>query len=380
MSDTPSPSPGHTAAVSAIHSIVPDGGDAAPEQLSSWPDHLAQKSSSGTMKPVYISYRREDASKVADFLFEKLTAKYGPRAVVIDFDRALSNSEKKAKIEAAIRESSVLIALIGRRWLDCINEKEVEAQIDHRVVFELATAVRANITIIPLLVDGAAPPSFEQIPAEIKFISSLHQINFGSDEESGFAEVTRTLSNFDVGPPEEAYSPRPKPEPRPLGSKVFISYRRDDTRHLAGRLFDRLATEFSEHDIFFDTASIPIAVSFVDSMKSAMSESAVLLALIGTQWVNKSWQRSWLSRLYGRPPVDNVQLEIEMAFELGLPVLPILIDEMKMPSTKVLPGTIAELHYLNATPLRSGRDFHDDCDRILETIRPWVKAGRSLRR
>jgi len=41
-----------------------------------------------------------------------------------------------------------------------------------------------------------------------------------------------------------------RPEPRPLGSKVFISYRRTDTRHIAGRIYDRLARELSADEVF----------------------------------------------------------------------------------------------------------------------------------
>jgi hypothetical protein len=46
-----------------------------------------------------------------------------------------------------------------------------------------------------------------------------------------------------------------------LGS-IFISYRRDDTADVAGRIYDRLIQHFGEDLIFKDVDSIPLGVNF----------------------------------------------------------------------------------------------------------------------
>src|SRR3954466_6304267 len=43
---------------------------------------------------------------------------------------------------------------------------------------------------------------------------------------------------------------------------VFLSYRREDTRHLAGRLYDRLAQRFGHEQTFMDVDSIEPGADF----------------------------------------------------------------------------------------------------------------------
>lgn len=62
---------------------------------------------------------------------------------------------------------------------------------------------------------------------------------------------------------------------------IFISYRRDDTSGFAGRLFDRLADTFSREQLFMDVESIEPGANFADVLSQRVSDSDVLLVLIG---------------------------------------------------------------------------------------------------
>ena len=64
---------------------------------------------------------------------------------------------------------------------------------------------------------------------------------------------------------------------------VFISYRRDEASHLAGRLADRLAEQFR---IFMDVEAIEAGTDFAEVVHRAVSECHVLLAIIGPGWLN----------------------------------------------------------------------------------------------
>ena len=46
--------------------------------------------------------------------------------------------------------------------------------------------------------------------------------------------------------------------------KIFLSYRRDDTQHVAGRLYDRLADHFGQENIFMDVDSIEPGLDFIE--------------------------------------------------------------------------------------------------------------------
>ena len=60
--------------------------------------------------------------------------------------------------------------------------------------------------------------------------------------------------------------------------KVFISYRRADTQHVAGRLGDRIGSRFT---LFMDIDDIPLGVDFTTALNEAVNSSDVLVVLIG---------------------------------------------------------------------------------------------------
>jgi TIR domain len=62
---------------------------------------------------------------------------------------------------------------------------------------------------------------------------------------------------------------------------VFVSYRREDTRHVAGRLADRLVERFQ---VFMDMDTIEPGTDFTDVIRRAVNDCDVFLSIIGTQW------------------------------------------------------------------------------------------------
>jgi WD40 repeat protein len=68
-------------------------------------------------------------------------------------------------------------------------------------------------------------------------------------------------------------------------SRIFISYRRDDTGGYAGRLYDRLVDHFGQEHVFMDIDTIEPGLDFVEVIEHAVGQCDVLLALIGRQWL-----------------------------------------------------------------------------------------------
>ena len=66
---------------------------------------------------------------------------------------------------------------------------------------------------------------------------------------------------------------------------IFISYRRDDSRHAAGRLADDLSQAFGAERIFRDIEGIDLGVDFAQSLEKALAACSVMLVLIGPQWL-----------------------------------------------------------------------------------------------
>ena len=105
----------------------------------------------------------------------------------------------------------------------------------------------------------------------------------------------------------------------PLGTgghfvKVFISYRRDDSKHMADRVYDRLVARFGKGNVFKDVDAIPLGADFRKVLEEAVQWCDVLLALLGERWTsitNEAGQR----RL--EDPNDFVRIEIEGRYSVA---------------------------------------------------------------
>src|SRR5436190_11576053 len=150
---------------------------------------------------------------------------------------------------------------------------------------------------------------------------------------------------------------------------IAISYRREDSRPVTGRLYDRLQAEFGRGNVFIDIESIPFGVDFRDKIKHTLERARVVIAVIGPSWAG--------SRDAGKrridDPTDFVRMEIAAALQRGIPVIPVLLDNTVMPSVEDLPEELRLFAYRNALVLDTGVDFHHHADRLIAGIRELVK-------
>jgi hypothetical protein len=71
-------------------------------------------------------------------------------------------------------------------------------------------------------------------------------------------------------------------------SKIFISYRRDDSAYVAHRLHEKIQEHFGNDSVFFDIDTIPFGVDFRTHIGDAVKECDVLLVLIGDHWIRQN--------------------------------------------------------------------------------------------
>jgi hypothetical protein len=62
---------------------------------------------------------------------------------------------------------------------------------------------------------------------------------------------------------------------------IFISYRRQDTRFIAGRIFEKLETALGTGSVFMDIDRIPFGVDFHSFLDEAVARARIVLVLIG---------------------------------------------------------------------------------------------------
>ena len=147
--------------------------------------------------------------------------------------------------------------------------------------------------------------------------------------------------------------------------KIFLSYRRQDSWHVTGRIFDKLEERFGKKRIFKDVDSIPLGRDFRKVLAKSIGQCDVLVAMIGDQWLTAN-DDSGRRRLDDE--ADFVRIEIELALKRGIPIIPLLVDGTPMPSPDELPASIRELAFRNAALVRPDPDFRNDVDRLIRAL------------
>ena len=117
-------------------------------------------------------------------------------------------------------------------------------------------------------------------------------------------------------------------------SGIFISYRREDSDYIAGRLHDRLTAHFGMDRIFRDIDTMGPGVEFPTRIEQALNSCTALVALIGTKWLAVT-DPSGRRRL--DDPKDFVRIEIAAALKRDVLVVPVLVQNAQMPSATELP-------------------------------------------
>ncbi|TBW01781.1 toll/interleukin-1 receptor domain-containing protein [Azotobacter chroococcum] len=133
-------------------------------------------------------------------------------------------------------------------------------------------------------------------------------------------------------------------------AEIFLSYRRQDSRSESGRLEDDLIEHFGHGKVFRDQNSIPAGEDFDNTIRGAINISTVVLAIIGPDWLSACDQHSNL-RL--ADPRDYVRLELSIALNAGIPVIPVLLEGARMPTEADLPRELASLARCQAVELSS---------------------------
>jgi tetratricopeptide (TPR) repeat protein len=147
-------------------------------------------------------------------------------------------------------------------------------------------------------------------------------------------------------------------------AKLFISYRRSDTQMVAGRLRESLARRLGERAIFRDKDSIAPGADWTQAIETALSAGGVVVALIGPSWVTA---QDATGRRRLDDPADWNRIELERAFARRCRVIPLLVDDAKMPTEAELPEGLKGLARSNALKLRDD-DWDSDIERLVRAL------------
>ncbi|HTW52376.1 MAG TPA: peptidoglycan-binding protein [Stellaceae bacterium] len=145
--------------------------------------------------------------------------------------------------------------------------------------------------------------------------------------------------------------------------RITISYRRDDSGVITGRIFDRLAAHYGRDAVFRDIDNIPPGVDFRQHIAKVLDESDILLAIVGPRWLGA---RGGQNRLDDE--ADPVRLEIETGLRKEMPVIPVLVLRAGMPKVGQLPDTVKDFAYRHAVQVDAGQDFDIHSARLIRAM------------
>ncbi len=133
-------------------------------------------------------------------------------------------------------------------------------------------------------------------------------------------------------------------------SRIFISYRRDDSAETVERLDAALTERYGRRFVFRDNRSIPAGATFSSQLELYLMYADVVLVVIGPTWLEATDAQGH-RRL--DDPADYVRREVGYALTARQLVVPVLLDGTRMPSADALPENLRALTMLQAVTIRS---------------------------
>lgn len=153
---------------------------------------------------VFISYRRGDTTIYAGRLFDSLAAALGDDQVFMDLDAIEPGADFVEHIEREVGNCEILLALIGRGWVD-VTDAEGRRRLEDEQDFvrlELATGLSRDIRVIPVLVQGAPMPRAEQLPEDLKTLARRNAIEIGDERwRQDFGRLLEVIQKVCQGQP-----------------------------------------------------------------------------------------------------------------------------------------------------------------------------------
>jgi hypothetical protein len=140
------------------------------------------------MSAVFISYRRENTAGEAKGLSQRSRSATGRRLGLHGCGQRCSGRDFRIVLEETTATCDLMLVLIGRNWVDAKDEDgrtRLENPGDY-VRLEIEAALKRNIPVTSVLVQGARMPVAEQLPETIRDFAyrsgfELSNTRWGSD-------------------------------------------------------------------------------------------------------------------------------------------------------------------------------------------------------
>lgn len=194
--------------------------------------YAAEAPMPGPTFAIFVSYRRDDSEYIVGHLKEELEERLPGASVFVDISAIPLGADFRAVLDKSIEQCDVVLAVIGKQWLNIANadgQRRLDDPDDF-VRLELQAALAKDKKLIPVLVSGTRMPVAEQLPADLQPLAFKHALDLrpGLDFRGDIRRLVASLQDFrrarepEVGPlaaPQDL-----PPSPPVVSHRSFVTY------------------------------------------------------------------------------------------------------------------------------------------------------------
>lgn len=140
---------------------------------------------------VFMSYRRNDASEIAERMYEYLVDAFGADYVFWDRNAAFKDLNQ---LRSFVRDADILLVLIGAEWLNILEERQTRPNEEDWVLEEIAVGLTTDgVLVIPISVNNATHPPTSVLPDRIKSLAHKIGNSITDQDDEAFRTGMATL-------------------------------------------------------------------------------------------------------------------------------------------------------------------------------------------
>jgi hypothetical protein len=146
-----------------------------------------------SMSLIFLSYRRDDSSDVAEQIYNRLSEELDASNVFFDVHSILSGKRWKRKLSEELHDCLIMLVLIGGSW----SPSRLFNPGDY-VYLEIQTAIKRGIPVTPVILEstGGAMPTRAELPDQLKSLLEYQAFRLGDNPADLNALLRHVVGNL----------------------------------------------------------------------------------------------------------------------------------------------------------------------------------------
>lgn len=167
---------------------------------------------------IFISYRRQDSQMAAGRLADCIKEEFGDAEIFRDVENIDPGADFVEVLGNALNSCVVMLVVIGPQWLT-IQDKNGRRRLDSPTDWtrvEVATALRRNIRVVPVLLENTTMPEEADLPPDLAKLAMRQALDLSDKRWAADTEkLVETLARIPGLTRNPVPTPMPPPEQAP---------------------------------------------------------------------------------------------------------------------------------------------------------------------